>query len=178
MKKVNFIVFLVCCMMTCNIIHAQQPNEEKYRPVYTDLLFVASSPQHHLLPMAFDTNFGVRLSKALSFFAHGELGCGLNYEESQKNYFAHVDLGGGIAYNLAAISGMEEDWLDGFEVRAMVAHTLGKSDWQYTLYEVGLQQSVVKNQLPVMGIGFRHYSSHSISMQNMNVIYVSVGFRL
>lgn len=130
--------------------------------------------------LSFGGNIGYEFLPKIYAFAHGESAIGLHNTGGAKTYTRTTNIGGGLGYKLfvSSITGKTPSRDNSIDIYAMMAASVGNTEWKQTVYEAGFKLKIVKGLSPTLGIGFRHTNSHTAGVSNHNGIICSIGFGL
>jgi len=161
---------LMASITLCSVM-AQQSKTEK--SVFGEVTYKVDGFSSKTKTNAFQANFGWNFNRRFYALAQVESTLMLKKAET-KTYFTSLNLGGGVGVHLATMKSAKLDGL--IDLKLTAGSTIGNSDWKYTFYDFGIQAKFNRNVLPVLGFGYRRYSSRQDAIPNHNGIYVSLGF--
>ena len=99
-----------------------------------------------------------------------------------KTYYQGTAIGGGLGYRL--LTDKEEKGLlgskDALDVRALFTTTIGKPDWKYNQYSIGLTlYGYDKGKIrPTVGVGYRYIDSRTAGIRSQSTIFFELGLKL
>ncbi|WP_288055315.1 hypothetical protein [Xylanibacter rodentium] len=137
---------------------------------------VCENKGHRML--SFGGNIGYEFLPKIYAFAHGESVTGLHDIGGMKTYTNTCNIGGGLGYKLfiSSITGKNPSHDNSIDIYALMAASVGNTEWKQTVYEAGLKWKITKGISPILGLGFRHTNSHTAGVSNHNGIICSIGF--
>lgn len=128
--------------------------------------------------LSFGGNIGYEFLPKIYAFAHGESVTGLHNIGGMKTYTNTCNIGGGLGYKLfiSSVTGKSPSRDNSIDIYALMAASVGNTEWKQTVYEAGLKWKITKGISPILGLGFRHTNSHTAGVSNHNGIICSIGF--
>lgn len=179
-RKVLLILFagFICSMVTL----AQESNRSFYQQSLINRLFIeldvtGSTTNKDTRLMSLGGKVGFDITPNLYVFAKGEGLMALRDANGMKSYGNGANLGGGLGVRFLKInfSNGKSSFESDMSVYAMMAASVGNTDWKQTVYEAGLKWKLGKRLAPTLGLGFRHTNSHTVGVPNHNGMVGSIG---
>ena len=177
MKKIIFV--LMACVAPS--LFAQNVETKPTRSFWNscDVSFSFNGGKGSNDRQVFDSKFQVTYTPVWRLGATAELGHSLllSKQNGVKHWSEAYKLGGGLKFHVGTFKLDDKSVPFRLDVTATMGSTVGKTSWNYTYYDAGVQLRCLQKRFSYgITAGYRHFNSHNNSMPKFNGIYVGLIF--
>ena len=172
-------VFFIISILVSTTMAMQAQNKLGY---FIEDNIQIGAKQHGMTTVMDNLLVGIEPVKNLKVMFDWQGTLGLYDKNDVKTYYQGTAIGGGLGYRL--LPDKEEKGLlgskDALDVRALFTTTIGKPDWKYNQYSIGLTlYGYDKGKIrPTVGVGYRYIDSKTAGIRSQSTIFFELGLKL